>query len=340
MMKKAVIVDSEYGSVALCDQQRIGDKLKADGIDLILCHCADEKEIIEKAAGAEMVLCTGNPPITERVLGALPELKAVLRFGIGVNSVDLRAATRYGKIVLFMPGFCVNELAVHATAMILALDRNLHYYDSRIRQGLWPKAGYYMPRAPRHMILGLVGFGGSAKELYKIFRFGFGSQVKAYDPFISEEARRGYEVDFVDFETLLAECDIVSLHLPLNADTKHIMNAETFSRMKKDSILINVSRGGLVDQAALSEALESGRIRFAGLDVFEQEPLGKDSPLLTKDNVILTCHSAFYGDESKEMQITWAYEMTREMLKDGMIRRNRVANTDILPLAEKQYQIV
>ena len=329
-MKRAVVVDKDYGSVTVQELTELQQKLANAGIELGLFHCTTEDEIIACAGDAEIILCTGNPPVTDKVLCALPELKTVLRFGIGVNSVDLAAATRLGKVILFMPGFCVNELAVHATALALALNRNVAYYDRGIRQGEWPKATYYVPRAPRNLTLGLYGFGASAKELYKIFHFGFGSRVITCDPYIPKELHGQYEVEFVDFDTLLRESDILSVHAPLTPQTRHIMNMEAFRRMKKDAILINIARGELVDQEALIDALEQGEIRFAGLDVFEKEPLPADSRLLRRDDVILTCHSAFYGEESKKCQLRWAYELTEKALNEKTYLQQHIANRDVI----------
>lgn len=329
-MKNAIVVDMNYGSVSIPELQDIQKKLADKGIDLTLAHCKTEAEIIAAAKGKSLIIATGNPPITRSVMASLPNLKAVIRMGIGVNSVDLDAATELNKVILFMPGFCINELAVHATALALSLNRNVGYYDRRIRNGQWPKAQYYMPRSPKDMVLGLYGFGGSAKELYKIWHFGFGSKVITCDPYVPEEVRSQFEVTFVDFDTMLRESDVLSIHAPLNDETYHIFGAEAFKKMKNDSIIINIARGGLIDQEALADALEQGEIRFAGLDVFEQEPIPADSRLLSRDDVALTCHSAFYGEESKARQLQWAFEMTESALNSSTVPAGRVANRAVM----------
>ena len=326
-MKKAVVVDADYGSVSRAELNTMQENLKKEGIDLQLHHCVSEDAIIEAAAEASVIICTGNPPITRKVMSALPQLKVVIRMGIGVNSVDLDAATELGKVALFMPGFCINELAVHATALAMALNRNILYYDKGIRAGKWPKATYYLPKAPKDMVLGLYGFGGSAKELYKIFHDGFGSKVITCDPY----AQKGnYDVTFVDFDTLLAESDILSIHAPLLPETYHIFSTDAFRKMKSSATIINISRGGLIDQEALADALDQGEIRFAGLDVFEQEPLPVNSRLIERDDVALTCHSAFYGEDSKACQLAWAFEMTCQALNEGKVQAQKVANRPIL----------
>ena len=328
-MKKAIVIDSQYGSVSLQELQALQQQLAEAGVQLQITHCKDAQSIIEKAQGFEILLCTGNPPVNEAVLTALSQVEAVIRFGIGVNSIDLDAASRLGIVVMNMPGFCINELAVHATAMILALERNLLMYDRKIRAGGWPKATGHLPRAPRNMTLGLYGFGGSARELYQIFRFGFGSRVIACDPYVPEAAKSAYEVEFVDFDQLLAQADIVSVHAPLTPQTRHIFNAEAFRKMKEDAMIINIARGELIDQQALEQALEEGQIRYAGLDVFEQEPLG-ESGLKQRDDVALSCHSAFYGVESKAQQLRTVYEIVKQAVLEGTIPERNIANRAVM----------
>lgn len=336
-MKRAIVIDSHYGSVSVAELEDLREKLSAVDVELKMSHCTTESAIIDSAAGCEMLLCTGNPPVTEQVLAALPEVRAVLRFGIGVDSVDLDGAARLGVVVMNMPGFCINELAVHATAMILGLERNLLTYDRRIRAGQWPKATGYLPRAPRNMTLGLYGFGGSARELYQIFRFGFGSRVIACDPYVPESARGAYEVEFVDFDTMLREADIVSVHAPLTPETRHIFNRDAFRKMKNDAIIINIARGELIDQTALEAALASGEIRCAGLDVFEQEPLG-DSGLKQREDVALSCHSAFYGVESKKEQLRLAYEITDAALNKNAVPGKNIANRTVIPVTDYEVR--
>ncbi len=326
-MKNATVVDADYGSVTREDLNKLQAELAKEGISLALHHCADEAAIISVCENTQVMICTGNPPVTRKVMENLPNLQVVIRLGIGVNSVDLDAATELGKVVVNMPGFCINELAVHATALALALDRNIVYYDRHIRKGQWPKATYYMPRSPKDMVLGLYGFGGSAKELYKIFHDGFGSKVITCDPY----AQKGdFDVTFVSFGELLAQSDILSVHAPLNAETYHIFGKEAFEKMKPNAAIINIARGGLIDQEALADALDAGQIRFAGLDVFEQEPLPVNSRLLERDDVVLTCHSAFYGEESKARQLAWAFELTVSALNDHKLDARKVANRGIL----------
>jgi len=338
-MKQAIVIDAQYGSVNATELQQLQTALAERNVRLILTHCTTEAEIIAAAQDCSLLIGTGNPPITRTVLENLPKLEVVIRMGIGVNSVDLDSATELNKVILFMPGFCVNELAVHATALALSLNRNICYYDRHIRQGQWPKASYYMPRSPQTMVLGLYGFGGSAKELYKIWHDGFGTKVIACDPYVPEDLRSRYDVTFVDFDTLLHSADVLSIHAPLNEETYHIFGTDAFRKMKSDAILINIARGGLIDQEALADALEQGQLRFAGLDVFEQEPIPGDSRLLAREDVALTCHSAFFGEEAKVRQLQWALEMTDCALNARSVPAGRVANRSVMNTC-KEFRFV
>lgn len=327
--KRAVVVDKDYGSVSVEDLEQIKKELAKEGIELELCHFRTDDEIVSYCKGVQALLCTGNPPITEKVWRELPDLKMIQRFGIGVNSIDLDAATKYKKAAMYMPGFCVDELAAHASSLILGLIRNTAYYDRHIRNGEWPKGRYLLPKSVPDLTLGLYGFGGSARPLCRIFKEGFGCKTAACDPYVSEQVRAEYaDVAFLSFEELLAQSDIVSIHVPLNAETYHIFGEHAFKKMKRDSILINISRGGIIDQDALAEALKTGQIRGAGLDVFEEEPL-EDSELKTLENVILTPHSAFYGEGSKKRQLSWAAKLVAKALNEGVIEKRFVANRDV-----------
>lgn len=329
-MMKAVLVDKDYGSTTAEDQERVRLAYEKAGIQLELRHFTSEEEIIAGCQGAVALLGTGNPPVTRRVMEALPQLKYIQRFGIGVNSIDLDAAAELGKIVLNLPGFCVQELADLATAMIMGLIRNIGYYDRTIRAGGWPKGKYLLPGNVREMTLGLYGFGGAARCLYEIFHRGFGTRVITCDPYVPEGERGRYEVEFVDFDEMLRRSDILSIHAPLTEETRHIFNRETFRKMKNSAMIINTARGPLIDQEALVWALETGEIRYAGLDTVEQEPISPDSPLLKMDNVLLTPHSGFYGESSKRMQIQMVCDLVPTAVSKGELPARCVANRAVL----------
>ena len=331
MTWRAVVVDKDYGSVTPAELETVREAYAAAGIELEARHFTTEDEIIEGCRGAQIILGTGNPPITRKVMEALPELKYVQRFGIGVNSIDLDAASEHGIFVLNIPGFCAKELADLATAMIMGLIRNTVYYDREIRKGNWPKCTYLLPLDVRELTLGLYGFGAAGQHLYRIFKGGYGCRVIACDPYLPDSVKAQFaDVEFVDFDRLIAESDILSIHVGLTPETRHIFNDETFHRMKNNAIIINTARGPIIDQKALARALESGEIRGAGLDTVEVEPIEKDDPLLTMDNVILSAHCGSYGIGAKKTQIETVCALVPGAVARGELPRRNVANRAVL----------
>ncbi|MDF2522850.1 MAG: Phosphoglycerate dehydrogenase [Clostridiales bacterium] len=300
-----------------------------EGIDFSFGSCKTEEDIIEKAQGFDCILCCGNPPITRRVLESLPKCKVVIRYGIGTNSVDLEAASDLEKVVYYMPGFCFEELVMHASGMVLALLRNLRIYDAGIRSGSWPKGTGKKPRRLSGLTVGLFGFGVSARPMAQVFSKGFKSKVIAYDPFVDVQEAMELGVRMVGFDELLRESDVISIHAPLNSSTHNVFNKEAFRKMKDGSILVNVSRGGIINEMDLIEALKLGKLGGAGLDVFEKEPISKDSPLLSMEQVILTPHTAFYGEESLEAQHQIAMKLVVGAARGELSKRN-VANQKVL----------
>lgn len=328
-MRKVIILDHSYlGGMEVFQIET--QKLMENNVELIFEDCKTEEEIINKAYDADIILCCGNPPVTRKVLSSLPNCKVVIRYGIGVNSVDLNAATEFGKIVYNMPGFCAEELVIHASALILNLIRNINYYDSNIRKGNWLKAEGSLPRRLSNMVIGLYGFGTSARPMAQVFANGFNSKVIASDPFVEDSIFEENGVRKVSFDELLSESDIISIHVPLNKDTYHIFNKEVFKKMKNSSMIINIARGPLINEEDLIDALQSGQIRYAGLDVFEKEPIDKNSHLIKMDNVILTPHSAFYGEESLQNQHMTAAKLVINSLIYNKITMENVVNRDVI----------
>lgn len=331
---KAVVVDKDYGSVTASELETVKQAYSKAGIELELRHFKTEDEIIEGCKGAAVILGTGNPPVTKRVIEALPELKFVQRFGIGVNSIDLDAAAEAGVVVLNLPGFCARELADLATAMIMGLVRNTSYYDREIRKGKWPKCQYLMPGDVREMTLGLYGFGAAARHLHDIFHGGFGTKIISCDPYIPNSAKKEYpHVEFVPFDTLVRESDIISIHVNLTPETTHVFNAETFKKMKNTAMIINTSRGPIIDQKALAEALRNGDIMYAGLDTVEEEPIAQDDPLLGLDNVIINPHSGSYGAGAKKTQISMVCSLVPDAVTTKKIPARCVANRAVVKKA-------
>lgn len=338
-MWKGYIVDSEYGSVAPHKITEYVENYRKIGIEVIAKHLTTDDAIVNECYDADVLMCTGNPPITRKVMEGIPNLKVVQRFGIGVNSVDLEAAKEYGVLALNLAGFCVEELAIHATALILDLIRNVGYNDRGVRNGVWRKAAGYLPPSPGNMTLGLYGFGGSARILYEIFNKGMGTRVITCDPYLKPDDIKDMDVTLVSFDELLEKSDILSVHVPLNEDTHHILNYEAFCKMKSTAMIVNVARGPIINQDDLIRALKEGEIRYAGLDVYEEEPLPKDSPLCTMDNVVLTCHTAFWGEKAQQNVDTMIFDQMESILKENKISARCVANKGVVSKIEN-FKIV
>jgi phosphoglycerate dehydrogenase-like enzyme len=231
----------------------------------------------------------GVEPFTGEMIEDLSDsLKAVIRFGVGYDTVDIDTAARLGIPVANTPGANSTSVAEHALTLILALRKKLTQNFDRLRAGTWiePVGGDLTGKT-----VGFVGFGAVGKKLARLLK-GFSCRLLAYDPFFSKEDAEALGVEYFEMEDIAKLSDVVSLHLPLNDKTKKIIGHGFLEKMKKDSLLINTSRGGVVDEDALVESLLQGQIGGAGLDVFDVEPLCSGHPLLKAENVVLTPHVA------------------------------------------------
>lgn len=337
---KAIVLDKDYGSVSKKELEQVRTAYAKAGIEMMLLSYEvttaqqkepTEEEIISGCKGFEILLATGNPPLTRRVLEALPEVRFIQRFGAGVNSIDLKAATDLGIIVLNLPGFCAKELADVATAMIMSLIRNVSYYDREVRKGNWPKCQYFLPPDVRELTLGLYGFGQGGRYLHDIFFNGFGTKIIACDPYVSSEVKACYpDVEFVSFEELAVKSDIISIHVVLTPETTHVFNRSVFEKMKNSAMIINTSRGAVIDTDDLIWALENGEIRYAGLDTVEHEPLPQNDPLKSMDNVIINPHCGSYGIGSKKTQISMVCELIPKAVAEGKLSGRCVANREVI----------
>lgn len=285
--------------------------------------CRTEAETREAVAGATVVF-VNMAPITADVLRALAPGAVVIRYGIGVDNVDLAAARDLGVAVANVPDYGSDTVADHAAACLLALLRKLPRYDHAIRTDGWcsPTGLAPLPGFPSTTI-GLVGTGRIGRALHARLR-PFGFRVVAHDPYADRTALAGLGLPLLDLPDLLATAHAVSLHAPLTEETHHLIDAAALRRMRVGAVLVNTSRGGLVDAEALAEALESGHLAGAALDVFEPEPLPADSRLRALPGVILTPHAAFYSDDSvADLQRLAAEEAARALAGEDL--RSRVA---------------
>jgi D-3-phosphoglycerate dehydrogenase len=267
-------------------------------------------DIVAVAKDADAVLVT-YAKLTREVLTQLTRCKAIGRFGLGVDNIDLAAAKEKGIAVNYVPDYCVREVSDHAMALLLALIRKIPLSNRLVQSGRWEMPAVVPIRRIEGTVLGLVGF-GHIPRLVAPKAQAFGIKVIAYDPFAKAEVFQAAGVEGVDLDTLLQSSDYVSVHAPLLPATRGMMNAPAFAKMKKGAYVVNTARGPLIDEPALIAALDSGQIGGAGLDVVATEPLAKDSPLLGRDNVIISPHTAFYSIEAlNELQTKCATDVAR-----------------------------
>jgi D-3-phosphoglycerate dehydrogenase len=282
------------------------------GVEFRVGQAKSEEEVLALAGEADGILnCYAK--MTARVIAGLKRCRVIARYGIGVDNVDLAAATGAGIVVTNVPDYCVDEVSDHALALFLALARQVVAADRAVKAGAWDVVAHKGIQRIRGQRLGLLGFGKIARALAGKAR-ALGMEVLAVDPFVDGAAMAALNVRAVDLDTLLAEADVVSVHVPLSPQTRGILGERELARMKPTAFVINTSRGGLVDEAALAAALRAGRLGGAALDVVAQEPPGPDHPLRQAPHAILTPHLAFYSREAVvELQTKVAEEVARAL---------------------------
>lgn len=288
---KIVITDCDHAGIV--EEEAVA---RAHGVSLELRQCRTEDEVIAAGEGADGLLVQ-YAPITERVLRSLPGLKAIGRYGVGVDTVDVAAASAHNVAVCNVPDYGTADVSDHAIALAVSLGRGIAAFDRRVRAGMTDLA----PVQPLHRfstrVFGLVGLGriGTATGLKAR---GLGYTVIGYDPRVPVGSTTAEGIEAVTLESLYARADVVSLHVPLTDDTHHLIDEEALALFKDGSVLVNTCRGGVVDSGAVVAALRSGKLKGAGLDVFENEPLPADDPLTAEENAVLTPHAAWYSEES------------------------------------------
>lgn len=290
---KVVITDHRFRSVKI--QQKVLSEIDAE---LVVGQAKSEDEIIEIARDAHGIL-VARANITARVIRALENCKIMVRYGVGVDNIDVPAATRMGIMVSNVLDYCVEEVADHALALILSLARKVVFSARRVQAGEWSIKNLRPLRRLSGQTVGVVGYGRIGKMLAKKAS-AVGFKVLAHDPFVGAEGSEADGITFVSLETILRESDFVSLHTPLTEDTAGMIGKKQLDQMKNSAYLVNVSRGALVDEAALITALEQNRIAGAGLDVLVQESANPENPLQQLEQVIVTSHTAFYSEEAIE----------------------------------------
>ena len=296
-----------------------------DGLDveIVSVECRNRDEALEAIREADVVMI-GGFRVDAGMIAAMKRARVICGFGHGFEGVDVDAATRAGILVTNAAEICHLEVANHAAALILALNRKLVQYDRAMRRGVWDRpAG--RPITPLDgETLGLVGLGAIGQVLARRLQ-PFGLRVIAYDPYVEEHPPRELGVRMIaDLRALLGESDWVSVQVPLNAETRHMLGEREFRAMKRTAYFVNCCRGGVVDEAALTRALEEGWIAGAGLDVFEQEPTDPANPLLRLENVIATPHAGGESTESAALSARVASRQAAAVLRGEW--PNRVVN--------------
>jgi D-3-phosphoglycerate dehydrogenase len=287
-----LITDHDFPDVALETTL-----LREAGHDVLTAQCRTEGEVIAAAQGCQGLLVQ-YAPVNARVLDARPEIRIASRFGAGFDTIDVDAARARGVWVANSPDYGVGEVATHALAMALCLVRHLHAFDRDVRAGTWHYASTGDVQRATHLTLGILGLGRIGKRTAELSRGCF-RRIIACDPYIDE---RDFPdgVERVDQRTLLESADILSLHVPLNDETRGLVNAAAFSAMKPGIMLVNTARGAVVDIEALVDALRAGRVQSAALDVLPREPMPPGHPILSDPRVLLTPHAAFYSVEGEK----------------------------------------
>ena len=261
----------------------------------------DEDALLDVVDDYDVLLVTSRVPLTRDVIAAADRLKLIGKLGTGIDSVDLDAAREHGVTVTHTPGHNALSVAEHALCLTLACARRLPTAGNLLSEGRW-RDEYPLGTRLSGSTVGLVGFGNVGKRVGKLLS-GFDVDVLVHDPYVPTIDAELADAEIKPFEALLEESDFVILTPELTDETRHLIGSSELRRMGNDAVLVNVSRGPVVDESALVEALQSGEISGAGLDVFEDEPLGSDSPLLTLENVVTTPHVAAMTDECRRGNI-------------------------------------
>ena len=305
----------------------IADRLAANGVAILkgtsgldVIECAGKGPDVLKDAlvDAAALVVRSETQVTADLMAGAPKLRIVARAGVGTDNIDLEEATRRGIPVLTAPGANSNSAAEHAVALMLALYRKIPAAAQSMAEGKWDRKQFEGLEL-RGKTLGILGLGRIGTTVAKIAH-GFGMTVIALDPFVVAQHALSLGVELLPLEQVLKRADIVTLHLALTDDTRHLLNAERIAMMKKGAIIVNAARGALIDDAALIEALKSGQLGGAALDVFEPEPLPADSPLRKAPNIILTPHLGASTKEAQTRVATEIAEAVRDALQKGDLR--------------------
>ncbi|WP_420582300.1 C-terminal binding protein [Reichenbachiella sp.] len=286
--------------------------LEDAGHTVVDAQCTSEEEVTELVKDADLVIAQWAP-VKAAAIEAMTQCKGIVRYGIGLDNIDLEAAKIKGIPVANVPDYCLNEVADHTIALMLASQRQILSTWDRINQGTWVITSPMTLPPLRQSTLALIGLGRISQRVASRAQ-AFGMKVIAFDPGLTDEQFEELNVEKATLDEIWQQADVVSLHCPLIEATHHLVNAEVLKKMKSTSILVNTSRGGLINTTDITKALNSGEIAGAALDVVEEEPLSNDHPLLKAKNVIVTSHTAWHSGSSITELQTLAAEKAVELL--------------------------
>jgi D-3-phosphoglycerate dehydrogenase len=292
MSEKAKVVLTDYVWESLDVEHEILGELA----DIVPIQQTDPEKFFPEAADCDALLNTYGGPISAEVMAQMPNCRVISRYGIGVDTIDLDAATEAGIIVTNNPTYCVEEVAEHTIAMLLTSARKIAFYDRLVRAGKWEVP----PGKPMFRLAGstcgLVGFGNIARRVAKAAA-GLDMRVLYADPFV-EPGQFDAPGDKVELDQLLAESDFVCIHAPLLPQTRGMIGADQFEQMKNTAVIVNCSRGPIIDTDALVNALDSQSIAGCALDTTDPEPLTEGHSLRDRENVIINPHAAWYSEQA------------------------------------------
>ncbi len=308
---KVVVTDDRYG-----DYNEENEVLKKIGTEVEIHNFTDPEDAVTALRDADAVL-VNLFPMTKEVIVKMDNCRVISRYGVGYDNVDVEAATEKGIWVTRVPDYSLEDVSDHALALLLGSIRKIAYKDRLIRSGKWNLHKDWPSFRIAGKTLGLIGFGAISRTLYrKVSGFGL-EKVLIHDPFVNPDDIKKTGGIPSSLEQLLETSDYISIHAPLTEETTGMIGKNEFEKMKSGCIIINTSRGPLIDEKALYSALKNGQIAAAGIDVYTVEPLPEDSPLRTLDNITLTDHTGWYSEESIVELKTKAAQNILAVLKGG-----------------------
>lgn len=338
------MTDSSFRLVYTSDRYDLGyevdalAKLTDIDVELVTGLVSNADELVDLAKNADALVVSSREAVSREAIEQLDRCQVIVRMSVGIDNVDLDAATDHGIVVSHCPDYCTNEVADHALALILALNRRIVEVNEDIHKGAWVERSYHTqkilrgPMPPlRELTLGIVGLGRIGQAVARRAT-PFGLRLIASDPYLDPALAEAAGVELVSLDELAAQADIITLHTPLTSETRGMIDSAFFDKVKPSAVLVNTARGPIVDMADLAAALSDGRLAAAALDVTNPEPLPANSPLYTLPNLILTPHDAYYSERSRAQVRVDTLNAALTVLRGSMPRV--VANPAVIDKVE------